>query len=157
MTLAKRSFLAILLAFSLSAIWLGIFPHEASRVFLNQRRAVLSIRDVSLAERNYATRHPEAGYACKLSNLGEQGFVDVVLASGTKSGYRFEIRCFQDGGQEVTSYTVTAVPVSPGVTGKYALCTNQSGEIWYSENGAAAACLAMHKQIERKYRDAVQR
>ena len=155
--LAKRTFLVVAIVILLSLIWFGIFPPEASRVFLNQRSAVRSIDDVSLAERNYAARHPEAGYACNLNDLGEQGFVDGVLASGIKSGYRFEIRCLQDGGQHITNYTVTAVPLSPGTTGKYALCSNQSGGLWYGENGVAADCLAMHKPIERKYRDAIQR
>jgi hypothetical protein len=80
MTVAKRTFLAVLMVFSLVVIWLAIFPHEASRVFLNQYSAVRSISDVSLAERNYAARHPEAAYACSLSDLGKLGFVDGVLA-----------------------------------------------------------------------------
>lgn len=91
-------------------------------------------------------------YACKLSDLGEQNLVDQVLASGTKSGYHFELRCLQQGSQKVTGYAITALPVMPGRTGNYALCADQSGEIWYSENGKASDCLAMHKPIERKYK-----
>ena len=75
---AKRPFLAALILLFIAIIWWGSLPHEASRVFLNQRRAVQSISDVSLAQRNYAARHRDAGYACKLSDLGEQGLVDKV-------------------------------------------------------------------------------
>ena len=106
---------------------------------------------MSLAERNYAGQHPDSGYVCNLSKLGEQGLVDGVLASGTKAGYHFEIRCLQEGNQSVVGYTITAVPISLGTTGKYVLCTNQSGQIWYSENGLVLDCLAMHRPIERKY------
>ena len=71
MALAKRSILVVVLVlFILVVVW----PRSLStpRIFLNQRRAVLSIEDVSLAERNYAARHPETGYVCsplKVSDL----------------------------------------------------------------------------------------
>src|SRR5215472_848217 len=152
MSHAKHTFLAALLLLFVAIIWWGSFPHEASRVFLNQRRAAQSISDVSLAQRNYVARHPDAGYACKLSDLGEQGLVDKVLASGTKSGYDFELRCLQQGSQKATSYTIIAEPNIQRTTGKYSLCADQSGETWYSENGAAADCLAMRRPIDQKYR-----
>jgi hypothetical protein len=156
MALAKRIVSVGLAAFLLAVVYLALFPPEAPRVFMNQRRAVLSIEDVSLAERKYAARHPETGYACNLSDLGEQGsevgLVDPVLASGTKAGYHFKIQCPQRENQKVPHYAIIATPVNPGTTGQYALCTDQSGVIWYSENGLAADCLATHKPIERKYR-----
>ena len=121
-------------------------------MLLNHRRAVESVRDLNLAEHNYAARHPEAGFACELRELGEQGLVDQVLVSGTKAFYHFEIQCAHEGRQKATRYTITAMPVVPGRTGKYALCSDQSGEIWYSENGVVADCLAMHTPVERRYR-----
>ena len=153
--MAKRSILVVILAFLILVV---VWPPSLStpRVFLNQRRAVLSIEDVSLAESKYAAQHPAAGYACSLSDLGEQGsgigLVDRVLASGTKAGYHFEIQCPQRESQKVARYAIIATPVNPGTTGKYALCSDQSGLIWYSENGSVSDCLAMHKPIERKYR-----
>lgn len=149
---AKRTFLVVIAAIFLATfIWLGIYPHEASRIFLNHRRAVLSMRSMGLAERAYAAQHPDAGYVCNLGDLGQLGLVDRLSASGTRNGYHFEIRCPQDGGQEAMGYTITAVPVSPGMTGNYALCTDQSGQVWYSENGLVSDCFAMRKLIERKY------
>jgi hypothetical protein len=148
MALAKRSILAVILVFFILVV---VWPRSLStpRIFLNQRRAILSIEDVSLAERKYAARHPETGYACNLSDLGEQGsevgLVDRVLASGTKAGYHFEIQCPQRESQKVAHYAIIATPGNPGTTGRYALCTDQSGEIWYSENGLASDCLAKHK------------
>jgi hypothetical protein len=160
MAVRKRTFLMVLTAFFMAIVfWLGIFPPKTPRVFLNQRRAVENIRNVNLAEHEYVAHHSDTGFACNLSDLGEHGseplsrvaFVDRVLASGTKYSYHFDIRCPQGGGK-ATAYTITAVPVEPGTTGEYALCTDQTGEIWYSESGVASDCLAMHKPIEQKYR-----
>jgi hypothetical protein len=161
MAFGKRKFLILLAAFSIAiTFWLGVFPPGTPRVFLNQRRAAESIRKLNLAEHEYAAGHPDNGFACNLRDLGEHGskslprvaLVDRVLASGTKSAYRFNIECAQNGDQKAAGYTVTATPVVPGTTGKYALCTDQTGEIWYSESGVASDCLAMHKPIEKKYR-----
>jgi hypothetical protein len=44
-------------------------------------------------------------------------------------------------------------PVNAGTTGKYAVCTDQSGQIWYSENGSAAECLETRKPIEQSIGD----
>jgi hypothetical protein len=160
MMFAKRTFLVGFLVFIMAVVLLGIFPPSTPRVFLNHRRAVESVRELNRAEYNYAAQHPNAGFACNLNDLGEPGseplsgvgLVDRVLASGTKSSYHFEIRCPQGGSQRDTGYTITATPLEPGKTGKYALCSDQSGEIWYSENGLAADCLATHKTIAGKHR-----
>jgi hypothetical protein len=160
MTVRKRTFLLAVTAFFVALVlWLGISPPKTSRIFLNQRRAVDSIRNLNLAEHEYATQHPNAGFACDLGYLGEHGsealsrvaLVDRILASGTKSSYHFDIRCSTGVGRS-TAYTITAVPVEPGTTGQYALCTDQSGEIWYSENGSPSDCLVTHKPMERKYK-----
>jgi hypothetical protein len=159
MALAKRTLLVGVVVVFTSLVFLGIFSPSTPRVFLNHRRAAESIRELNRAEYNYAAQHPNAGFACNLSDLGEQaseplsgtGPVDRALASGAKSLYHFEIRCLPSG-KKVGGYTITATPVEPGTTGKYAFCSDQSGEIWYSENGLAADCLATHKAIERKYR-----
>lgn len=158
MTIGKRTFLLTLTAFFIAiVIWLGISPPKTPRIFLNQRRAVASILSLNLAERTYAARHPNTGFACNLGDLGEPGseplsrvaLGDPVLASGTKSSYHFNIRCPSGLG---TAYTITAVPAEPGITGQYALCTDQSREIWYSEDGSPSECLATHKPLERKYK-----
>ena len=88
---------------------------------------------------------------CNLSELGERGLVQLV-ASGTWSGYHFETLCYQRPRQPVTSYTITAVPVSRGITGEYALAPDQSGNAWYNEHGLVSDCLAKRKLVKRKYR-----
>lgn len=157
----KAMLLAVVIVALASAVfWLAVFPPMASRVLLNQHRAVQSIRNLNRAEHRYAALHPDAGFACNLSDLGEQdpqqppgvGLVDKVLASGTKASYHFVVHCTEDREPKVLSYTITAVPVTPGTSGKYALCTDQGGEIWYSEEGSPSGCLAIHKPIEKNYR-----
>jgi hypothetical protein len=160
MTVGKRGFLLALAAFFLAIVfWLGIYPPKTPRIFLNQRRAVASIRSLNLAEHDYAARHPNIGFACNLGDLDEQGskassrvaLADRVLASGTKSSYRFDIRCPSSVGM-APAYTITAVPAELGITGQYALCADQSGEIWYSENGSPSGCFATRKPVEQKYK-----
>ena len=161
MAFLKPTLVSALLAVLLlvAVLLLGILlPLKTPRITLNHHRAAQSIRDLSLAEHSFALQHPEAGFACHLGELGEQGvgppvgLIDRVLASGTKSSYHFELRCSQSTSEKVTAYTITALPTKPGTTGVYALCTDQSGEIWYSENGSASDCLATHKPVEAKYR-----
>lgn len=157
----KRAFwIAGAALFASTVLLLAICPPRASRIFLNQRRAVASLRVLNLAEQKYATGQPEGGFACNIRDLGQQGsaplaaagLVDQVLASGTKSFYHFEIQCPGAGRQIATAYTITAVPLLPGITGQYALCTDQNGDIWYSDNGSSSDCLAVRKPVERKYR-----
>lgn len=152
MAFARRSFLVGLIVLVSAFVLAGFLPLSTHRIFLNQRRATISIQELNLAQKNYSAQHPHIGYACNLSDLADQGTVDGVLASGTKAGYHFEIRCPQRGAQKAESFTITAVPVNPGVTGQYSLCADQRGEVWYSEAGLVSDCLAMRKLIERKYR-----
>lgn len=123
-------------------IWAVVSPHEASRIDLNQSRAVRGIETLNSSELSYASRHQGVGYACELAMLGEEGLVDSVLASGTRAGYRFEVRCVQGADQKVTGYTASAVPVTAGITGRYSFCTDARGLIWYSKIGQAEDCLA---------------
>jgi hypothetical protein len=75
-------------------------PLSTPRIFLNQRSPTKSIWEVNLAQQIYSAQHPRAGYACTLSDLGEQSAVDGTLASGTKSGFHFEIQCPKRGAQK---------------------------------------------------------
>jgi hypothetical protein len=113
MAFAWRAFLAGLIVILSAAIRGAFRPLSTPRIFLNQRPATMSIRQVNLAQQNYSAQHPSTGYACDLSNLGEQGTVDRVLSSGTKAGYHSEIQCAQRVAQKAENYTITAVPLNP--------------------------------------------
>ena len=73
MPFLKRAFFVGFGVVFIAALFLGIFSPSAPRVFLNHRRAVESIRKLNRAEYNYSGRHPDAGFARTLSDLGEQG------------------------------------------------------------------------------------
>lgn len=160
MTLSKSQYLILPAILLCSAgLWFAIFPPEVPRTFLNQHRAVQSIKTLNLAEHTYAAQHPDTGFVCKLSDLKGQstgsttgiGFVDQVLESGTKAAYHFEIGCTQTGIKKTTAYTISALPTKPGTTGVYALCSDQSENIWYSENGSISECFAKQTPIEKEY------
>jgi hypothetical protein len=157
MGLTKSTVPLVLLVVLMSVVfWLVVFPPRAPRIFLNHRHAVQNIKNLSSAERDFAAKHPNIGFACNLSDLAEQGLksppdarsIDPVLASGTKSWYHFEIQCAQDLGETVARYTITAAPVTPGRTGKFVFCTDQSGEIWHSQSGLISDCLTTRKPVE---------
>ena len=144
----------------LAVLFVGIFPLTTSRVFLNQRRAMRSLMDLNQAQRRYAATHPKAGFACNLSDLAaggpwpgsSAGLIDRVLAAGVKSYYAFAIHCQRSVDRATVGYSITAVPVERGVTGDYALCTDQEGAVWYSENGSPSDCLAKRRPMPLEYR-----
>jgi hypothetical protein len=151
----SRKFLAVVVLLGSALILIAVLlPHEPPRTVLNQFRAAKNIQKLITAEQKYTARHPDIGFACNIGGLHEEhsdsedSLVDSILASGIESGYHFEIRCPQGSSQKVTTYTVTALPVVLGKTGNYAICSDQGGMIWYSENGSASDCLAMHKPME---------
>jgi hypothetical protein len=117
---SKRTYLILFSAVLLALVVRTVFfiPDEAPRTVLNLYRTVKSVQTLNIAEHAYAAQHLEAGFACKLSDLGGQGaeselevgFVDPVLASGTKAGYEFEIACsIPREDRKVSSYTVSAL------------------------------------------------
>jgi hypothetical protein len=162
MTAKRASLVAFGILFVLTIFFLTAFPPATPRVLLNHRRAVKSIRTFNLAESDHVSRYPEVGFACNITDLAPEldpeqpstgPLRDRVLLSGKKAGYLFEIRCLQNDGQKAVGYNVTAVPTQPGVTGTFALCSDQTGQVWYSENGSAEDCLKMRKQIGHEYEE----
>jgi hypothetical protein len=138
-------------------LFLGPLP-EPSRTFMNQRRAAVSIQSVIVAQRNFDAQHPDSGFACSLEELastetlddGSAPGIDRLLASGEKAGYDFDIRCDASAAGRAARYTVTAVPTQPGVTGNWAICSDQRGQIWFSPNGSASDCLGGRRLIDLK-------
>ena len=151
---SKQSVVVVIVLLLCAVIWIAISVPSmiTPRIFLNHRQAVRSIQDLNLAERRYLAMHPGAGFQCTIGDLGEEGLVDRLTSSGTRSGYHLQITCPDNSSQHSSHYTITALPMAAGKSGKFALCSTESGEIWYSENGSAAECLAMRKPIERRYR-----
>ena len=68
-------------------------------------------------------------YASQLSELGASGadLIPADLAAGNKSGYRFQLT------GDAKAYKVTAVPVTPGATGRRTFYSDQTLAIRASE------------------------
>jgi type IV pilus assembly protein PilA len=111
-----------------------------ARMRANEASAVASMRAVRTAELMYQDSYPDEGYADSMVKLGPNGsdctrvgktnscmLMDEALASGLKSGYIFDLT--GDGSKPTASYTLTATPVSNGVSGRCSFSSDASGQI----------------------------
>src|ERR1700730_2749962 len=73
-------------------------------------------------------------------------------ASGTRNSYHFEILCPQ--GNQSKGYALHNYCRAGRSRNDWQVCVVliSKWRIWYSENGSASDCLAMHKPVEQKYR-----
>jgi len=126
-------------------------PSEAS--------AVGSVRTLNTAEVTYANSFKDEGFACTLTQLGEDpsiakgstaqfaGFIAQNLVSGHKAGYNFAVNCGAEEHKPFPRVTIYAVPVNPA-TGARAFCSElhgpwdkiQGGIIYWSKDGRADTC-----------------
>jgi type IV pilus assembly protein PilA len=110
-----------------------------SKMAANEASAVGSLRTLNTASVAYSTTY--GTYPGSLPALGPSSapsssaadLIDSVLSGGTKSGYTFT---WSAGGSNL-SYSITAAPSTPGVTGQRYFYTNQSGVIRANTAGAA--------------------
>jgi len=107
----------------------------------NESSAVASIRTINTAEISYSGEHPAAGYTCALSDLGQ--YLSGDLASGQKSGYKFELSACSAGQEGVAGakYQVVAYPANLNQTGVRAFCSDESGLLRVDAGGSAQNCL----------------
>jgi type IV pilus assembly protein PilA len=107
------------------------------RKHVNEVSAQKSIQTIQQAESMYASNYPVNGFACTLQALsGEPGsgqpsptaaqLLSGQIATGIKDGYIFNItnctKVTTNNTDRVTSYTITAVPATPGKTGDRGFC-----------------------------------
>jgi type IV pilus assembly protein PilA len=107
-----------------------------SKMAANEASAVGSVRTLNTACVSYSTTY--GTYPTTLANLGPAAtatsgtadLVDSVLASGTKSGYKFTFATGStDANGNVLSYTIVADPVTRGTTGQRGFFSDQTGVI----------------------------
>jgi hypothetical protein len=119
-----------------------------SKVQAQEGTALRGLRRIETAEVSYAAAFPNVGFACSLSDLGGSGGAEpspsaaMLLESGfgkSAEGYTFSIT--DCSGHPVNHFQVLAVPQSTD-GGQRAFCTDESGKIWYGEDGEAARCLS---------------
>jgi type IV pilus assembly protein PilA len=108
-----------------------------AKIAANESSAVSSIHGINTAEMAYSTINPVIGYSALLADLGPAGggYIDAVLASGSKSGYTFTYT--QGAGAPSNTYTINADPAARGVTGQRSFYSDQSNVSHYNINAPA--------------------
>jgi type IV pilus assembly protein PilA len=120
-----------------------------NKIQANETAAVETLRTLTGSILLYSNSY--GGFPHALSDLGPASggtqatsasadLIDSVLASGVKSGYRFNYMAGEtDPSGHVLNYTITATPVSPGSTGQRSFFTDLSGTIRNTASGTADA------------------
>ncbi len=119
-----------------------------AKMAANEATAVGSLRTYNTAMVSYASTCPKIGYPQSVKNLGSGSggpdcdhadLVDSTLSGPTpiKAGYRFSYATQTDSNGLITTYTISADPVTPGTSGVRHFFTDQSGVIRFSMSGTA--------------------
>jgi type IV pilus assembly protein PilA len=119
-----------------------------SKMAANEASAVASLRTYNTSIVAYSTTYG-TDPATNLAQLGPSSspsstaadLVDGLLgvASPTKSGYNFKYTAGAAVNGVVSSYTITANPSNPNVTGQRTFFTDQSGVIRQRTDGTTAS------------------
>lgn len=150
---ARNAIFVSLVVIAIIVAVAGLMPLTQPRIPYNHVRAAHWTRQLIAAEHHYAGSFPLVGFTCDLRRLAEAGLIDEVLASGNKSGYRYELRGCGTSGT-VAAFVVAALPTKAGATGKFAFCGNQEGVLWYADDGSADGCL--HQRVRWTKADSLQ-
>jgi len=110
---------------------------------------VAAMRSILTAEMTYASTYRSVGYTCTLSDLdgfgsGERNehqamLISSGLAGGKKYGYVFSLS--ECSGTPATGFRLTAAP-NGNSYGRRAFCSDQTGVVRYSADGASATCIS---------------
>ena len=120
-----------------------------SKIQANEAAAVVTLKTLTDSTVMYSNSY--GGFPHSLAEMGPSGgttnassasadLIDVVLASGIKAGYKFTYTVgATDPAGNVLTYSVTATPVTLGVTGQRSFYTDQGGTIRATNSGTADA------------------
>jgi len=106
----------------------------AARAAANEGSAIYTMRQLAIAESNYAARYGRYGTADELS-LEE--LITPNLAHGVKNGYRFTITIARHDDED--GYEITNVPLNYPNSGRRSFYSDESGVIRAANNHGAAA------------------
>ena len=123
-----------------------------AKIAADESSAAASVRQISTAQIAYAASYPVNGYAIDLPTLGPGGsncsggatstnacIIDVVLASGSKSGYQFFTAGSGGGsGNPNTEFVSSSAPIS-ATTGVRDFCMATDGVLRINPNGSTPA------------------
>jgi len=123
-----------------------------SRIAANEASAVGSLRTINTAEITYNTTYGSTVGFGPLNVLGPlpagttvptsatAGLLDSTLASGSKSGYSFQVT---PGGTNNATYESAAAPLVTGSTGQRYFCSDASGVIQFNLTQATGTTCAV--------------
>jgi len=124
--------LLIVVAIILIIAAVAVPNYLRSRMLANESSAVGALRTLNTAQITYSSAYPTIGYATTLGALAGTNctpptsagacLIDTVLASGTKSGYVFQITG-TSGSTPTSTYQYIATPVLPNFSGTRYFCT----------------------------------
>jgi len=105
----------------------------------NEAATVSSIHAINTAEITYQSANPTIGFSALLSDLGPAGggYLDAVLSAGQKSGYQYTYA--PNGTTPYLQYTLTADPLTRGVTGNRSFFSDQTNVTRYNQTTTASA------------------
>jgi prepilin-type N-terminal cleavage/methylation domain-containing protein len=129
----------------IASIAIPSFIH--SKIAANESSAVGSLHSLNTAAVNYAGEYG-LGYPATLAKMGPStspssaaaDLVDAVLDSGVKGGYNFSYVAGTPGSDgTIPSYSITATPITSGLTGTRGFYTDQTNVIRADPNGNATS------------------
>lgn len=101
-----------------------------ARITANEASAVGSVRMLNTAIVQYSMTNQRFPQDLPALGPGAADLIDMVLASGMKSGYSFVYALTDDDGDGVADgYQIHASPITPGTTGQRYFYSDQSGII----------------------------
>lgn len=138
--------LLVVVAVILILVAIAIPNFVKSKMRANEASAVHNLRNICTAQVVYSTTYG-IGFSDSLNSLGGSAaivdqtsaeLIDVVLASGTKSGYIFTLTVLTTDAQgHVTSYSVSADPQLVNSTGVRHFYSDQTSVIRSNDTTAA--------------------
>ena len=113
-----------------------------------------AVRLVTLAEDQFAQKHPDTGYTCSMADLINVGhgldngepytFMSPEFRGGVYNGYRFSLNGCQ--GKPVKNFRISAEPINGRGS---AYCSDDQHNLRSSEDGHASTCLGQGKVARR--------
>jgi type IV pilus assembly protein PilA len=132
--------LLIVVAIILIIAAIAVPSYLHSRRVANESAAVGALRSLNSAQIAYLSAYPTVGFSSSLANLGgttcnpptstSACLIDSVLASGTRSGYVFQLTGVS--GTPNSSYVFIATPTQPNQTGTRYFCSFADAVIRFS-------------------------
>jgi len=128
-----------------------------ARIAANESSAVASIRTLNTAQISYNSAYPTVGFAATLGNLagtctgttipttGSACLIDSQLASGTKSGYTFQMAGVS--GTPASSYQAIGNPLTQNTTGVRSFCSVADAVVRYTTS-SLSTCAGTEQPLQ---------